>query len=190
MRPIVRLLFACLALLLAAPATAAESVAQNASVRTLQLPDASGKPRSLAEFRGKAVLLFFGYTHCPDVCPTELHRLAEVMRRLGPDADRLQVLFVTLDPERDSAAMLQSYVQAFDKRFLALRGDAAATEAATREFDVVYQRIKGRAPGRYSIDHSAYTYAIDPQGRLQQRFTPEQPAAQLADAVRPWLAAR
>jgi protein SCO1/2 len=135
--------------------------------RNFSLTDATGKPRTLADYRGKAVVIFFGYTQCPDVCPTTLAELAEVMKRLGPDADRVQVLFVTIDPERDTADLLGKYVPAFDPRFMGLRGDAAATEAVAKEFKIIYQKQPGATPGSYTMDHSAGTYIFDPQGRLR-----------------------
>jgi protein SCO1/2 len=135
--------------------------------KELSLTDQNGKPRTLADFRGKVVVLFFGYTHCPDVCPTTLAELSQVMKMLGSDADRVQVLFVTVDPERDTPAVLSQYVTAFDPRFLGLSGDAAATRRAAKEFKVFYEKHKGAAPGEYSVDHSAGTYVIDPEGRLR-----------------------
>ena len=131
------------------------------------LTDANGKPRTLRDFRGKAVIVFFGYTHCPDVCPTTLAELAETMKRLGPDADRVQVLFVTVDPERDTPALLAQYVPFFDKRFLGLYGTPDQLAATAREFKVVYQKQPGPTPGTYSMDHSAGTYLYDPEGRLR-----------------------
>jgi protein SCO1/2 len=135
--------------------------------RDFHLTDASGKPRTLADYRGKAVVIFFGYTQCPDVCPTTLAELAEVMKRLGPDADRVQVLFVTVDPQRDTPELLAKYVPAFDPRFAGLYGDAAATERTAKEFKIIYQKQPGATPGTYSVDHSAGTYIYDPQGRLR-----------------------
>lgn len=135
--------------------------------RELALTDHTGKPRALADFRGKAVVVFFGYTQCPDVCPTTLATLAEAMKKLGPDADRVQVLFVTVDPERDTRELLASYVPAFDKRFLGLSGDAAATDRVAREFKVIYQKQPGATPGSYTVDHSAGVFIFDPQGRLR-----------------------
>lgn len=126
-----------------------------------------GKPYTLADFRGKAVVIFFGYTQCPDVCPTTLAELAEVMKALGPDAARVQVLFVTVDPERDTRALLAQYVPAFDSRFLGLYGDAAATERTAKAFKVFYQKVPGSAPGIYTVDHTAGSYVYDPRGRLR-----------------------
>lgn len=135
--------------------------------RDFALTDHTGKARTLADFRGKAVLIFFGYTQCPDVCPTTLATLAEAMRELGPDADRVQVLFVTVDPERDTQELLAHYVPAFDRRFLGLYGDAAATERVAKEFKILYQKQPGSTPGSYTMDHSAGVYIFDPQGRLR-----------------------
>ena len=135
--------------------------------RDFSLFDANGKPRTLADYRGKAVVMFFGYTQCPDVCPTTLAELAEVMKKLGPDADRVQVLFVTVDPERDTPDLLSKYVPAFDPRFSGLYGDAAATERTAKEFKIIYQKQPGATPGSYTMDHSAGTFIFDPQGRLR-----------------------
>ncbi|HQY28675.1 MAG TPA: SCO family protein [Burkholderiaceae bacterium] len=126
-----------------------------------------GKPRTLADFRGKAVVVFFGYTQCPDVCPTTLAELAEVMRLLGPDADRVQVLFVSVDPERDTQELLSQYVPAFDKRFLGLYGDAEATARTAKTFKVFYQKVPGKTPGNYTVDHTAGSYVYDTQGKLR-----------------------
>ncbi|MGE5130468.1 MAG: SCO family protein [Sphingomonadaceae bacterium] len=135
--------------------------------KQLSLTDQNGKARSLQDFRGKVVVLFFGYTHCPDVCPTTLAEMAQVMQKLGPDADRVQVLFVTVDPERDTPDVLSRYVPAFDKRFLGLYGDADATRRAAKEFKIFYEVKKGEAPGEYTVDHSAGSYVLDTQGRLR-----------------------
>jgi protein SCO1 len=135
--------------------------------RELALADHHGKARTLADFRGKAVVIFFGFTQCPDVCPTALSTLAEVMRRLGPDAARVQVLFVTVDPERDTAELLSRYVPAFHPSFLGLRGDAEATARVAKEFKILYQKVPGQTPDTYTMDHSAGLYLFDPQGRLR-----------------------
>jgi len=131
------------------------------------LTDHNGKPRTLADFRGKVVVLFFGYTQCPDVCPTTMAELANVMKQLGPQADQVQVLFVTLDPERDTPALLAQYVPAFDQRFLGLYGDAAATAKVAKEFKVFYSKVPGATPGSYTIDHMAGSYVFDREGRLR-----------------------
>jgi protein SCO1/2 len=135
--------------------------------REFALPDHTGTRRTLADFRGKVVVVFFGYTHCPDVCPTTLAELAGAMKKLGAEADKVQVLLITVDPERDTPAVLGSYVTAFDPRFLALRGDAAQTEQVAREFKVIYQKVSGKVPANYTMDHSAGTYVFDAQGRIR-----------------------
>ena len=139
--------------------------------RDFKLTDHNGKPRTLADFRGKAVVMFFGYTQCPDVCPTTLSDLAAALQKLGTDANRVQVLFVTIDPERDTPELLSQYVPAFNPTFLGLYGDAAATAATAREFKVLYQKQPGSTPGSYSMDHSAGTFIFDPQGRLRLYVT-------------------
>ncbi len=135
--------------------------------RDFALTDHTGTKRSLADYRGKVVVVFFGFTQCPDVCPTTLADLAETMRRLGSDAGRVAVLFVTVDPERDTAELLAQYVPAFDPRFVGLSGDAAAIERTAKEFKVLYQKQPGKTPGSYSMDHSAGSFVFDPQGRLR-----------------------
>jgi protein SCO1/2 len=125
--------------------------------------DAAGKPRSLADFRGKVVALFFGYTHCPDVCPTTLADLARVMNMLGKDADKVQVLFVTLDPDRDTREILGQYPPAFHTTFIGLSGDASATQAAAQAFGIVFQKQPTKS-GSYTLDHSAGTFLIAPGG--------------------------
>jgi len=135
--------------------------------RDFKLTDPEGRQRTLADYRGKVVVIFFGYTQCPDACPTTLSELAEVMQTLGADAARVQVLFVTIDPERDTAALLAQYVPAFNPTFLGLRGDAQATAEVAKEFKVLYQKQPGPTPGSYSMDHSAGTFIFDPEGRLR-----------------------
>ncbi len=135
--------------------------------RDFALTDPSGKPRTLADFKGKAVVVFFGYTQCPDVCPTTMSEMAAVMKQLGALADRVQVIFITLDPERDTPAVLAQYAPGFDKRFLALYGDAAATAKTAQEFKVVYQKVPGKQPGSYSVDHTSASFVFDPQGRIR-----------------------
>jgi len=131
------------------------------------LPDQTGKLRRLSDFKGKVAIVFFGYTQCPDVCPTTLSTLREVMTQLGPQAERVQVLFVTLDPQRDTPALLAQYVPSFHPTFLALRGDDAATGATAQAFKVFYKKQPGSAPDTYSVDHSTGSYVYDPQGRLR-----------------------
>ena len=131
----------------------------------LSLTDAGGGPRSLADFRGRVVVVFFGFVHCPDACPTELFKLALVMKKLGALGNRIQVLFITLDPQRDTPAVLKSYVSAFDPRIVALTGTTAQIDAAAASFFVQYARVGAGAD--YTIDHSTSTYVIDAAGRLR-----------------------
>jgi protein SCO1/2 len=135
--------------------------------RSLELTGHDGKPHTLADFRGKVVVVFFGYTHCPDVCPSTLAKFAEVAKRLGSDAERLQLLFVTVDPERDTAELLARYVPAFDPRFLGLYGDAATTARTAKDFKVVYKKQAGKTPESYTVDHSAGTFVFDREGRVR-----------------------
>jgi protein SCO1/2 len=150
--------------------------------KTLELTDHAGRPRRLEDFRGKAVVVFFGFTHCPDVCPTTLADASQALKKLGPDAERVQVLFVTVDPERDTKEVLAKYVTAFDPGFLGLSGDPAATQRAAKEFKVYYEKRK--TTDGYSVDHSSQTYVIDPQGRLRLFVRPDRVATDLADDLR------
>ena len=135
--------------------------------RDFALADHTGKPRALADFRGRVVVMFFGFTHCPDVCPTTLAELAAAVKKLGTDGDKVQVLLVTVDPERDTPQVLSQYVTAFNPRFLALRGTAGETARVAKEFKVIYQKVGGARPDSYTMDHSAGTYIFDTQGRLR-----------------------
>ena len=134
--------------------------------KALDLTDHTGRPRKLEDFRGKVVVVFFGYTHCPDVCPTTLAELAGVMKELGPDAQRVQVLFGTVDPERDTREVLARYVPSFNPAFLGLYGDADATARAAKSFKVFYQK-QPQDGGAYTVDHAAGTYILDAEGRLR-----------------------
>jgi len=133
--------------------------------REIALTDTAGKARTLADFKGKAVVVFFGFTQCPDICPTALSTLAQTMKQLGKDADRVQVLFVTIDPERDTPELLAQYVPAFDPRFLGLTGDAAAIDKVAKEFKVIYRKVPGKTADTYTMEHSSGTFVLDPQGR-------------------------
>lgn len=135
--------------------------------RDFRLSDHNGKMRTLADFRGKAVVMFFGYTQCPDVCPTTMIEMKAVLQQLGADAQRVQVLFVSLDPERDTRELLASYVPAFDPGFLGLYGDLETTAKTAKEFRVYYQKQPGPTPSSYTLDHSAGSYVFDPQGRVR-----------------------
>jgi protein SCO1/2 len=156
--------------------------------KSLELTDHTGRPRKLEDFRGKAVVLFFGFTHCPDVCPTTLADVSQAIAKLGPDAQRVQVLFVTVDPERDTREALARYVTAFDPRFLGLYGDTAATRKTAQEFKVYYEKRK--TGDSYSVDHSAQSYVIDAQGRLRLLVRPDRIASDLPEDLRTLLKER
>jgi len=156
--------------------------------KELSLTDYNRRPRTLADFRGKVVVIFFGYTHCPDVCPTTLAELAQVAKTLGPDGGRMQVLFVTVDPERDTPEVLRRYVPSFDPSFLGLYGDAAATARAAKEFKIYYRK-QPLSGGGYTVDHSAGTYVIDPQGKLRLFAQYGQGAAAMVHDIRMLLKA-
>ena len=140
--------------------------------RSLSLSDVDGKPRTLADFKGKVIVVFFGYTQCPDVCPTTMAELAQVRKSLGADADKLQGIFVTIDPERDTPAILKSYIGSFDPSFIALRGTVAETEAAAKEFKVYFAKVPGQTEGSYTMDHTAGAFVLDERGnpRLFERY--------------------
>lgn len=135
--------------------------------RELSLTDADGKARTLADFKGKVTLVFFGFTQCPDVCPTTLAELAAVKRDLGKDGERVQGVFVSVDPQRDTPAILKAYMAAFDPSFVALRGTPEQTQTAARNFKVFYAQVPGRTEGSYSVDHTAGTFVFDAQGRVR-----------------------
>ncbi|MCK9382242.1 MAG: SCO family protein [Sulfuritalea sp.] len=164
-------LFLCIALLLAGCSEPPRFVSTDLSAvdwgKDFKLTDHNGQARRLADFRGKAVVLFFGYTQCPDVCPTTLAGMREAMNLLGEDAKRVQVLFVTVDPARDTPALLAQYVPAFHPSFLGLYADEKGTAALAKDFKVFYAKQAGSTPDSYSIDHSTGSYVFDPQGRLR-----------------------
>lgn len=135
--------------------------------KDFQLTDHNGQPRSLKDFQGKVVVMFFGYTQCPDVCPTSMAELAEVKKALGKDGERLQGLFVTVDPERDTAQVLKAYMANFDPTFLALRGTPEQLAALAKDYKVFYKKVDGKTPTSYTMDHSAASYIYDTQGRLR-----------------------
>lgn len=146
--------------------------------RGFALTDHTGKPRTLADYKGKVVFLFFGFTQCPDVCPTTMTKLAQVKQALGAKADQMQVLFVTIDPERDTQELLAQYVPAFDPSFVGLYGDAVATARMAREFKVFYAKSAGATKDSYSMDHTAASFVFDPEGKIRlyvrDTATPEQ----------------
>jgi protein SCO1/2 len=133
----------------------------------LNLPDADGKARTLADFKGKVVVVFFGYTQCPDVCPTTMLELSAVKKALGADGARVQGIFVTVDPERDTPELLRAYVDNFGSDFVALRGTLAQTQATARQFKVFYAKVPGKTAGSYSMDHTAGSYLFDARGRVR-----------------------
>jgi len=131
------------------------------------LKDHTGKPVTLETYKGKVVVMFFGFTQCPDVCPTTMSEMSAVMKELGPQAADVQVLFVTLDPERDTPELLKQYVPAFDPRFVGLYGTPAEIAQTAQEFKVFYQKVPGKEAGQYSIDHTAGSYVFDKQGKVR-----------------------
>ncbi len=135
--------------------------------KNFALPDQNGQMRHLADFAGKVVVVFFGYTQCPDVCPTTLAELAEVKKLLGKDGDRLQALFVTVDPERDTPELLKAYMANFDPSFLALRPVPQELEGVAKDFKIYYKKVPGASATSYTMDHSAGSYIFDPQGQLR-----------------------
>ena len=151
------------------------------------LPDFNGQVRTLADYKGKVVALFFGFTQCPDACPTALLKLSEVARSLGPDADRLQVVFITIDPERDTPELLKNYVPAFNPAFIGLRGTVEQTAEVAKAYKAYYNKVKGSTPASYTIDHSTFTYLYDPQGRLRLMARHEIDAGALAADVKALL---
>jgi protein SCO1/2 len=155
--------------------------------KKLALTGHDGKPRTLADFQGRIVVLTFGFTHCPDVCPTTLAAAAQALKDLGRDASRVQVLFVTLDPERDTQEVLAKYVPSFDPRFLGLYGNAEATARTAGEFKIFYKKRNGSSPDSYSVDHSAQVYVLDANGRLRLFVEHERIAEFLAHDLRELL---
>ena len=158
--------------------------------RTLHLTDHTGKPRSLEDYKGKIVVVFFGFTNCPDVCPTTLATLKGVKDKLGPDGDKLQVLFVTVDPERDTEQVLSAYVPAFDPSFVGLHGDLEATQQVAKEFKIFYNKSPGATPTSYTVDHSAGVFVFDQNGRLRLFGSPGYSADSYLHDIRLLLAGR
>ena len=152
-----------------------------------RLTDADGRERTLADFKGKAVMMFFGFTQCPDVCPTSLVRAAEIRKLLGADGERLQVIFVTVDPERDSPVVLKAYTQAFDPSFIGLYGDMQRTSQTAKDFKVFYRKVP--TGSSYTMDHSAFSYVFDPKGKIRIVLRHEQSAQECADDLRRLLRA-
>ncbi len=166
-----RLLFLTLALLLAGcdsrPQFGNTDISEADYARDFALTDHTGKPRTMADFRGKAVVIFFGYTQCPDVCPTTMTGMTEAMKLLGEGATKVQVLFVTVDPERDTQQLLAQYVPVFHPSFLGLYADPQTIAKTAQAFRVFYKKQPGSTPTTYTVDHTAGSYVYDPQGRLR-----------------------
>ena len=177
---------------LTVPATAAEArrfggteIGRNAGyAKDFTLTDHSGNPRSLADYRGKVVVLFFGYLQCPNYCPLTLARMAEAMHLLGEDATRVQVLFITLDPERDPPEALREYATNFHPSFLGLYAAPGATPELALKFRVYYRKVPGTTAGSYHIDHAVFSYAYDPSGRLRLRLSDSLSAPEIAVDLR------
>jgi protein SCO1/2 len=147
-----------------------------------QLFYGNGKPASLRDFKGKVVLLFFGFTQCPDVCPTALARAVAVKRLLGADGERMQVVFVTVDPERDTGPLLADYMKAFDPGFVAVRGNLEQTAKAAKDFKIYYRKVPSGSS--YTMDHTALTYVIDASGKVRLAMKHAETAQQCADDLR------
>lgn len=151
-----------------------------------QLKDPDGKVRTLADFKGKVVLMFFGFTQCPDVCPTSLVNASQIKSLLGPDGDKLQVLFVTVDPERDTPEVLREYTQAFDPSFLGLYGSEAETAAVAKAYRVYYAKVP--TGNSYTMEHTALTYVFDTNGTLRMALRYEQTPEQSVEDIRKVMA--
>jgi protein SCO1/2 len=142
-----------------------------------------GRSVTKSDYRGKWLLVYFGYTSCPDVCPATLTELGQALKELGPAAKRVQAIFITVDPVRDTAPVLKRYLKAFDPRIVGLRGDGDATEAAAKSFHVYY-RARSFGHGQYTVDHSSYVYVLDPKGRFVQLLAPDSPGHRIAEDVK------
>ncbi len=168
-----RVLLAALCLLLSVACIPSPPAFKNTDItgadccKDFRLTDHKGQVRTLADFRGKVVVMFFGYTQCPDVCPTTMMEMTAVLQQLGADAARVQMLFVTVDPERDTRELLSSYVPAFNPSFIGLYGDPETTARTAKEFRVFYQKQPGSTPTSYTVDHTAGSYVLDAQGRVR-----------------------
>jgi protein SCO1/2 len=150
-----------------APSFAGVNITGAEYARELQLPDAEGRLRSLADFKGKVLVVFFGYTQCPDVCPTTMAELAAVKQQLGPDGKRVQGIFVSVDPDRDTAELLKAYTGNFDPDFVALRGTPDQVKQAAKEFKVYYNKVPGKTEQSYTVDHTAASYLFDTEGHVR-----------------------
>jgi protein SCO1/2 len=167
-----------------APGFAAIDITGADYARDFALTDHNGQARSLKDFAGKVVVMFFGYVHCPDVCPTAMTELAQAKKLLGKDGERLQGLFVSVDPERDTPEVLKAYMAAFDPTFLALYTTPEKLQALAKDYRIYYKKVDGPTPTSYSIDHTAGNYVYDPQGKLRLYTQYGSGAAQLAADIR------
>jgi protein SCO1/2 len=150
----------------------------------LELADSDGKQRSIADFRGKLVVVVFGFTHCPDVCPTTLAEMAAAVKLLGDRAREVQVVFVTLDPKRDTGELMRQYVAAFDPAFIGLRGDANATEKVVKDFHIFAAESSGKTPETYTITHSTQSFVFDRAGKVRLVLASGMPAQAIASDLR------
>jgi protein SCO1 len=168
-----------------APALAFKSVDITGAdyAQNFALPDTAGNTRTIADFKGKVVVVFFGFVQCPDVCPTTMAELAEVKKQLGADGDKLQALFITVDPERDTPQVLAAYMANFDPSFIALRGSMAQTAQVAKAFKVFYKKVEGAKPDNYTVDHTVGRYVFDTQGALRL-YSDASRVAGLADDVK------
>lgn len=166
------------------PAFKAVDITGAEYARDFPLPDTTGRMRSVKEFQGKAVVVFFGFTQCPDVCPTTLTELSTARQLLGADGARVQGIFVTVDPERDTPQVLQAYLANFGPDYVGLRGTPEQLAAVAKDFKIYYKKVEGKTPGSYTMDHSAASYVYDPQGRLRLYTRYGSGAQALADDLR------
>ena len=185
-----KLWFLVFLLMLASCSPAPTPTASNATditgadfAKTLTLTDHNGKLRSMSDFKGKVVVLFFGFTHCPDVCPTTMSDLKQAMKLLGKKSDAVQVLFVTVDPERDTQEVLAKFVPSFDARFIGLRGSLQETAETLGNFKIFYSKVPGKAKDDYSIDHSAGMYVFDKDGKVRLYMGYGQKPAEIASDI-------
>jgi len=167
-----------------APAFSSVDITGVDYAKDFALTDHNGKLRHVSDFKGKVVVVFFGYTQCPDVCPTTMADLAEVKKSLGADGERLQVLFVSVDPERDTPEVLKGYMANFDPTFLALYTTPDKLAALAKDYKIYYKKVDGKTPTSYTVDHSAGNYVYDPKGQLRLFTRYGGSAKALADDIR------
>jgi protein SCO1/2 len=155
--------------------------------KDMALQDTDGKPHTLSDYKGKVVVVFFGYTQCPDVCPTSMATLGEAMEQLGDDAGKVQVLMISVDPERDTPEILKAYVSAFNPDFVGLRGTPDELSATAKSFKAYYAKVAGTAPGQYAMDHAASFYLFDKDGEVRALINSNAPAADIVHDIRQLL---